>query len=230
MGNDYKDNDILRQQEDFYDSYAKIKNNPRYLKSWQYIRDHVPLPAKLLDVGCTNGDFSVRLLNEGFDCYGLEANDKGIADATKNGIKVTKGSFLERFPFEDASFDVIFAGEVIEHTIQDDEFLSELYRVLTPGGILIITTPNLVSLGNRILMSFGCLPRFAYSEFHYRIYTPALIREKILSAGFSVEGRDGSYVLISRFFSSLIGPLGELLGTAFPNLAEHIIIYARKKK
>ncbi|MBT9168924.1 MAG: putative S-adenosylmethionine-dependent methyltransferase [Syntrophomonadaceae bacterium] len=61
-------------------------------------------------------------------------------------------------PFQSAFFDAVFGGEIIEHQIDDQYFLEECNRVLRAEGIQVLTTPNLVSLGNRFLMFLGKPP------------------------------------------------------------------------
>lgn len=56
----------------------------------------------------------------------------------------------QHLPFADASFDVLYAGEVIEHVPDANATLAEWYRVLRPGGTLIVTTPNRLRLLNRV--------------------------------------------------------------------------------
>jgi len=223
-----KNDNILNQQHKYYESYLKIKNNPRYKKAWKFLKKNYP-GGKLLDIGCANGDFSGPLVKKGYDCYGLEYKDEAIKESAGKGIKVIRGSFLEKFPYKDNFFDIVFAGEVIEHTTNDSRFLREINRIVKPGGLIILTIPNLVSLGNRLLILFGRLPRFAYAEFHYRIYTAGLIKNKMIKAGFKIKKIDSSYILISTFFNKYLGLFGERLGTFFPKLGEHLIIYAKKR-
>lgn len=223
-----KSNKILVQQDVAYDTYLKIKNNPRYTKIWNYFKRNGITGGKLLDIGCADGEFSAPLIKEGFDCYGLEFVEKAMKESAEKGIKVTEGSFLERFPFEDNTFDIVFGGEVIEHTTDDSYFLSETARVLKDNGLLIISTPNLVSLGNRFRMLIGKLPRFAYAEFHYRMYNKALLQKKIESAGYNSVHFDSNYVIVSKFFNKFIGTFGEALGTVFPTFGENFVVFARK--
>lgn len=219
---------ILKAQVDSYGKYQKVDGNPRYRKSWAFVQQRFPAPARVLDVGCADGGFSAPLVQAGYECYGLEYVDEAVEESRARGIIVSRGSFLDSFPFDDASFDVVFAGEVVEHTIDDQAFLREVRRVLRPGGLCVITTPNLVSLGNRMLMSSGRLPRFAYADFHYRIYTADLITSKMTSAGLAPVHLDSSYILVSTAFAARVGRLGERLGSLAPRLGEHFILFAQR--
>ena len=79
-------------------------------------------------------------------------------------------------------------------------------------------------------MFFGKMPRFAYAEFHYRIYNKDLIKKKISDIGMVVFDVKSSYILISTFYNRFLGYFGELMGSKFSNLGEHFIVYAKKKK
>ena len=229
MTGDPSKEQILQQQKDHYHAYLKINNNPRYKHAWNFIARNAEKNAEILDIGCADGGFSEKLIGLGYpNCYGLEITEDAIIESSKKGVRVVRGSFLDKFPFQEARFDIIFAGEVIEHTIDDDFFLAECHRCLKRGGYLILTTPNLVSLGNRILMLFGKMPRFAYSEFHYRIYNEKLIADKIKKAGFDIIEIGSNYILISTFFNKIIGTAGEFLGKIFPSFGENLILYGKK--
>jgi len=62
------------------------------------------------------------------------------------------------FPFDDAYFDVVYCGEIIEHLFNPDHLLAEVYRVLKPQGIGIITTPNLAGWPSRLALLLGYQP------------------------------------------------------------------------
>jgi 2-polyprenyl-3-methyl-5-hydroxy-6-metoxy-1,4-benzoquinol methylase len=224
-----KKNKILKQQSEYYSSYEKVAGNPRYRKAWDFIFKSVKGKKKILDIGCADGEFLTPFLKKDFGCYGLEAIETAIKDSRRKGIKVVRGSFLEKFPFNDSTFDIIFAGEVIEHTFDDDYFLNEVHRVLKRKGLLVLTTPNLVSLGNRLLMLIGKLPRFAYAPFHYRIYTPQLLKSKLQDSSFKIIKFESSYIGISTYYNKPLGYVGEKLGTLFPFFGEHLILFAIKK-
>ena len=99
----------------------------------------------------------------------------------------------EPFPFAVESFDLVLCAEVLEHLGLDPfHMLSEINRVLAPGGRLILTTPNIVSTRGTMKALFGYAPYF-YSAFtlstdrHNREYTPAEVIELLGHAGFAIE-------------------------------------------
>jgi 2-polyprenyl-3-methyl-5-hydroxy-6-metoxy-1,4-benzoquinol methylase len=111
----------------------------------------------ILDVGCYDGSIMEILKCKCNKIVGIDNSISAILNCTNKGltVKLLKG---EKFPFKDNSFDCIVAGEVIEHVFDTKNFLLEINRVLKKNGQLIITTPNLVSFGSRIMMLFGKKP------------------------------------------------------------------------
>lgn len=112
----------------------------------------------VLDVGCFDGTISEKILKNGNDVYGLDISEPAIEAALKKEIKAQVANVEERWPFADNFFDGVFAGEIIEHLFDTDGFLGEVKRVLKPDGFLVLTTPNLASLGRRLLLLTGKNP------------------------------------------------------------------------
>ena len=116
---------------------------------------------RILDVGCGDGNFSVLLKEacKAKEVYGIEISEKGVEMARKNGVKCYQLDVDEEdFPFEDNYFDAVTAFEIIEHLFDPDHFLEEVYRVLKPNGIFVLSTPNLASIHNRIALLLGYQP------------------------------------------------------------------------
>lgn len=102
-------------------------------------------PRATLDVGIGSGIGGI-ILKKFFRetiLYGLDAVEERAKSAPKCYEKVFYGSALKT-NFEDNTFDLIVAGELIEHiSVSDvDNFLQEIFRILTIGGFFILTTPN----------------------------------------------------------------------------------------
>ena len=103
--------------------------------------------GKVLDAGAGQGAFSQRLMNHG---YNIAACDLDDAHFTLKDIEFKQANIADSIPWEDGSFDLILALELTEHVDGVMGFFEEINRVLTPGGFLIFTTPNILSLKSRI--------------------------------------------------------------------------------
>ena len=203
--------------------------------------------AEFLDIGCGDGKITLkaaRIIGTN-KIYGIDIIDETIAKAKENGIDVRSGDLNRRFPFEDNSFDVVLASEIIEHLYDTDSFLIEIHRVLRIGGYTVISTPNLSSWPNIFFLLFGKQPAVASvsdqivvntwhanSDFrtlnegpsHRRIFTFGALKKLLVFHGFQVEKSMGT-----GFF-----PLPVLLARAIcfidKNHSGRITIKAKKMK
>ena len=113
----------------------------------------------VLDLGCWDGSISEIIKNNDNNVSGVEVSDVAIKKAREKGINVFdidlnsdwQGSIKEKY-------DVILAGEIIEHIFDTDKFLQNIYGALKEGGCLVLSTPNVASLGRRIFLLFGINP------------------------------------------------------------------------
>jgi 2-polyprenyl-3-methyl-5-hydroxy-6-metoxy-1,4-benzoquinol methylase len=176
--------------------------------------------GRLLDVGYAKGSFADSLVNLGWDCTALDVNRRH-----HDRIRTIQCDLNEGFPVEAAAFDVVTAGEIIEHMIDESAFLQECRRALKPGGRLIVTTPNLSFLVNRFLMLFGRMPKFVYEPYHYHFHTRDTLVELLTRNGFVVERVAGSHVLYSRRLHAT-GWIFERLADWFPTFGAHLIAFA----
>jgi 2-polyprenyl-6-hydroxyphenyl methylase/3-demethylubiquinone-9 3-methyltransferase len=97
----------------------------------------------VLDAGCGDGNFSASVAEAGFEVYGIDASEGGIAKATRlyPNIRFSRATVYEDFTQFKSSFDSIISVEVVEHLYSPDKFIQRAYAGLRPGGIIIITTP-----------------------------------------------------------------------------------------
>jgi SAM-dependent methyltransferase len=98
---------------------------------------------RLLDAGCAWGYATRQFALRSLSTAGIDPDAEAIAVATHRypDIEFTHG-VLEHLPYEDASFDVLTCCDTLEHVTDERGSLDELWRVLRPGGTLIITTPH----------------------------------------------------------------------------------------
>jgi len=149
---------------------------------------------KVLDLGCYDGSLGKLLIENKNDVYGIDASEEALHIAKKNGLKVKSGDLEKIIDFDDGYFDVVVAGEIIEHIVNTDFFIDEIKRVLKPNGVLILSTPNVASLGRRLLLLFGKNPYFEASlgfppnatAGHIRFFTKDLLCDFLVHKGLNV--------------------------------------------
>jgi len=174
--------------------------------------DHVVelAPERVLDLGCGRGQL-LRMLaaRHPADYTGLDA----APEVATSGWTYRSGDLTARLPFADGSFDLVVAGEVIEHVPHPDDLLREARRVLAPGGTLVISTPNLVCWANRVLVPLGVQPLFTETSSHVALGR----RLRVLGQGNEVQGH--LKVFTSRSLQELLEREGfevrRRLGTPF---------------
>lgn len=101
-----------------------------------------------LDCGCAQGGYSISLAERGARTVtGIDIElDRLIGALSREEVRSKKTSFCqslaERIPFPDSTFDGVLINEVLEHVINELDTLEEIYRVLRPGGVIALISPN----------------------------------------------------------------------------------------
>lgn len=111
------------------------------------------LPAvangRLLEVGCGNGEMLRNMQALGWSVHGVDFDEAAVARAREKGLDVSHGD-LHSQAYADNYFDAIVMSHVIEHVHDPRAVLQECYRILKPGGRLVMVTPNTDSWGHRL--------------------------------------------------------------------------------
>ncbi len=132
-----------------------------------------PPDGTLLDIGCANGAFAAAARTFGWNrVQGIEPRIKSAAHARQHTDAVFEGP-LERFK-SSHRFDVITLWQVIEHVWSLDPFMRKLCMFLKPEGKIVVSTPNFLSLGRRLLGDRW--PAWT-PEVHYHLFTPSSLKK-----------------------------------------------------
>ena len=124
-----------------------------------------PVGKRILDLSCGGGDTAEMLARLG---YKVIATDYSPPPAMTPGIERVAGVDLNAFlPFRTASFDAVDLVEVIEHIENQPQLIRELARVLNPGGVVLISTPNVLNLMSRVRFLFTGFLRGRVRPAHY---------------------------------------------------------------
>ncbi len=226
MKNIYKDMYETRQKLDLIE-------NCRVKIMLEMINELHLTGKNILDIGCFDGTLLSLVTNRNNKFYGIDANDFAVRQARKKGIKVKQFFFddVTKIPFADKFFHLIAAGEIIEHIYDTDFFLRELKRILKPGGYLLISTPNIASLGRRLLLLTGISPIIEISP--NEIDSPGHIRYFTFKTLAGLLAKHGLKVLQTRSDVLNLSNDGRIrsiqIPKIFPSIGQSIICLCQKK-
>lgn len=162
--------------------------------------DLIPASQRLLDVGCGNGAFGLLVQQKVVEIHGIECAEDAVERAQGRGVRVRRCDLnRDPFPYADGWFDAVACLDVIEHVLDPRRLLREIQRVLRPGGVLILTTPNLryIHFLSQLLFS-GRFPRTSndpegYDGGHLHYFTFADVRALLTEANFDAIEQYGLY-------------------------------------
>ena len=207
--------------------------------------------SNLLDIGCGCGTVSARIRDvlgidivEGVDLLdGLEVPE---------WLRVVRIDLdKENLPYPDGSFEAIYCGELIEHVYDPDHLLDEIYRVLAPTGLCVLTTPNLASWPNRLILTLGFQPFSTSASLrheqigkfklvgvqghrgHIRVFTLRALKELLTLHNLEVVKLEGweigdlSVHLHSSLLGRLVKPIDKFFAK-FPSFASRIAVVIRR--
>lgn len=231
--------DITNSNKEIYNAiefeeYFKHRMN-KILPHLQTIQN-----PSVVDLGCGAGQFFDALQYSGLkvdDYTGVDIGNINLLKAKEKGIKTVETDLSKELPFEDNKFDVVIATEIIEHLYDTFGFLQECNRILKKGGILVLTTPNIASLGNRIMMMFfGKRPgaidyRKEKGPGHIRAFVKNELESLIEEADFEIKSSVGKEVNLPFFNTKNknINGLNEIICKAFPTISTGFIVIGVKK-
>lgn len=146
---------------------------------------------RILDVGNLGDDeydkgsihTELRRVFANFEIIGLD-NNLNKANVINFPGQVVGSA--EDMPFSDNFFDSIYMGEILEHTFEPQKMLTETYRTLKQGGVLVLDTPNPYALSRIIRFVLKRRDTIGHPD-HKIFYTPAVLENILKKAGFRIE-------------------------------------------
>ena len=153
----------------------------------------LPVGGRIVDLGCGSGE----MLNAVFEMFeeriGIDVSKHRLSQRQVQGWTFIEADLNSAFPLENNWANVAIANQVIEHIVNPKVFVEELYRILSPDGVCIVTTPNiryLKNIGHLLFSGYG--PRTAggnttdgvWDDGHLHYFTHRDLRELFAKAGF----------------------------------------------
>ena len=162
---------------------------------------------RAFELGCAAGAYLARLQTRGWEVFGVEPGEGPVGIAQAAGLSVYHGT-LDGADVKSESFDFAASWMVIEHVPDPRQTLTQLHRLLKPGGSLAISVPNAGCWEPRVFGTYWDawdLPR------HLHHFSPSSIRRLLLECGF-----EDVRITHQRTILNIIGSLGILLTSRRP--------------
>ncbi|MFT4580222.1 MAG: 2-polyprenyl-3-methyl-5-hydroxy-6-metoxy-1,4-benzoquinol methylase [Nitrospinales bacterium] len=169
----------IRILADFYSKHH-ISGNRRNQsvseeKRSQLFKKWMGKNKKVLDMGCRDGILTRHFIEQN-EVTGLDIDKQALeACREKLNIETKWADFSLQIPIPTSSFDVVVAGEVIEHLPYPEITIAEISRILKPEGLFIGSVPNSYHIKNRLRVLKGRL--IDYDQTHLRAYNVMLLRQ-----------------------------------------------------
>jgi SAM-dependent methyltransferase len=200
--------------------------------------------SRALDLGSGDGEVSAELARlTGATVVCADISERAVQACRTRGLEAHQVELDKKpLPFPNESFELVFMTEVIEHLVSPDTALEEVRRIMTPDGYLILSTPNLACLPNRLLLPLGIQPLFSeVSEHrvlgrylsilgqggrpvgHLRLYTKRALLEFLETCGFKRVRVKGAALHVGGPMASV-----ERITSISPDLAMILVVLAQK--
>ena len=149
-----------------------------------FLRAGLRAGDRALDLGCGEGPFTAILAAAGAQAVGMDVAEAALrrARAKHPGLDFRRAPIDGPLPSDDAAFELVWASEVIEHVGDTARWMSEIRRVLAPGGKLLITTPQHSRL---MILVRGLEPYSNPLGDHLHLYTRSSLVGLLSDFGFS---------------------------------------------
>ncbi len=230
-------------QPDYFDYYQAMEQSDKKTFADRLEKvEKLVQPSRLLDIGCARGTFLKVAESRGWQTTGVDISTSAVKHCQDQGLTAYCGN-LPDLGFEAGSFDFVNMEDSIEHIPDPKEIITEVYRLLKPGGWLLVRTPDIGSLLARVLGKrwIQIKPRE-----HIYYFSADTLRKLLEPCGFTVSGTEslGRVFFLeliaekskhhNRFFGAalmnIINRLGINQKTISLNLGDEIGVWAKKSE
>jgi ubiquinone/menaquinone biosynthesis C-methylase UbiE len=208
-----------------------VTKYPDQLINYLLNRYNLKAGGVVLDSGCGRGDFAQAFRKVGMKVYGIDGNSS--LDSNLKGIEFTGNFDLEndKLPYPDNYFDAVFSKSVLEHIHKPQNYLTEIRRVLKPGGRLILFVPDWYSQ-----------MYIYYDDFsHVQPYTKKGVEDTLKIFGFKKVKAEIFYQLpsvwkhpqvkiVCKFLQFIGGPVKKLSKNKFYRFSRELMILGEGRK
>lgn len=184
----------------------------------------------VVELGAATGEFSRLLASDGYRMVAVDQEPTVLA-SSQGHVALVCADVARSLPFGNNSVDGVFMGELLEHLFDTRTILAECFRVIKPGGVLVLTTPNLAGLQDRIEFLWGRSPRHVnplhrYLHLHIRPFTAKTLFATIRASGFVPIELRSNHIVFRWGESFRIR--SRLFARVFPSLGGSLIVSAQK--
>ena len=197
--------------EAYYIQHHRLENrlgfSPIEAERGRYFRDWIGQGKRVLDLGCRDGTLTQHYATSN-QITGVDVDRQALEIcANRLQIETQWVNLNEPLPFDNAMFDVVVAGEVLEHLVFPHAVVAEVSRVLVPNGFFVGSVPNAFRLKNRLLFLAG--REFEVDETHLQHFPIS-----------SLQG-----LLSKHFRDAIVLPRGSRFLRLSPSLFGHLLLW-----
>ncbi|MHB8689937.1 MAG: class I SAM-dependent methyltransferase [Solirubrobacteraceae bacterium] len=170
--------------EDLWERLPEERELPDFELRAGFLQRRLAPGMSVLDLGCGAGEFTALISESGANVIGAEVAEAAILIAQRKypDEDFRLVPFDGELPFEDGSFELIWASEVIEHVADTERWLREVHRILGPRGTLLLTTPA----HGRLRLLLGGIERYSPPlGDHLHLYTSRSLAGVLSELGFA---------------------------------------------
>ena len=207
----------LKKQQEIYDrswhsglkagkeEYGNLQTNLEFIAHTDLLRSNY----KILEVGCGIGSIVSELTKQGYNITGSDISHEAIAYGLKRyGDIQLEVQAAEILQVENETFDIVLSFDLLEHIAQVDRHISEVFRVLRPGGYYLFQTPNKYS---NIIFETLQTRTLQWRNYHPSLHSPGQLRRRLSKHGFEtrfVKMNPINEFTIKKF--KKLGPVGNI--------------------